>query len=94
MRKILAILLITLSILTMCSCEETTVEATEDSWEQKIPYMNIIEHKYGNVGTGGMYLLYDEETGVEYFYQTYGGQYAYLCPRYDKDGKVMIYNGE
>lgn len=39
------------------------------------------------------YLVYDKETKVEYFVLR-GDTQSGICPRYDKNGEIMLYEGE
>lgn len=35
-------------------------------------------------------LVYDRDTGVEYY--QYGDNEVSMCPRYDEDGNIVVYN--
>jgi hypothetical protein len=48
----------------------------------------IVLEKYYNEGHGAFYIVYDKDTKVEYYF-FYG-----LCPIYNADGTVRIYEGE
>lgn len=69
------------------SCFRADAEAknVKDDRFETIDYWIEDTHNY--------YLVYDKETKVEYFILN-GDYQSGICPRYDKNGEIMLYEGE
>lgn len=94
MKKINTILLlavIMVSILAGCGkLEENTVNTRSEHIEDN--GFTVIEH-FGETTKYDYYIVYDNDTKVVYFLSLTNGGYT-LCPRYDENGEIMIYEGE
>lgn len=92
MKKIFVLFIILFSMLC-CSCanEERVLEVGEKNYMHDYPYMEIIEMRDG--ADTRVYLMYDKETKVEYFVE-HSNYYTAITPRYDSNGKVILYEGK
>lgn len=90
MRRVVAVLLLVIMLLglTACSDNETIYE------EQTIEECGFrIIDKFGDKGVADIYLVYDPNTCVEYLFLS-GYHENSICPYYNSDGTVAIYNGK
>lgn len=80
MKKIIAIILIIILIISLSGCSATKQELLYDRFI-------IID---GN-SLNRLYIAYDKDTKVMYYIvPSCGG----ICPIYNKDGSILIYEGE
>lgn len=92
MKKILAIVLIVVTLCCLTACEsydEGVKNVTKDVIINMgfIPIENIFVS-----GDNCAYLVYDPDTKVEYIF--YDGYRSFsICPYYDKNGSVKFYEG-
>lgn len=94
MKKISTILLLTvimLSVLTGCGKIEKNAENGSIKQLEGMGF-TVIEH-FGKTAKYDYYIVYDNDTKVVYFLSHTSRGYA-LCPRYDENGEIMIYEGE
>lgn len=80
---------LTLLLLSSCTVRIKSRDFEENSNEPLESYRFVVfEQRYGYS------LIYDRETGVEYFYAKAGaGHSDYITPILDKDGKPKIHKG-
>ena len=80
---------LTLLLLSSCTVRIKSRDFEENSNEPLESYRFVeFEHRYGYS------LIYDRETGVEYFYAKAGKANSdYITPILDKDGKPKIHKG-
>ena len=91
MKKIIAIVLIVVMLLSMVACAPS--EEPYNYMLSKFEDMGFgFIKEFGNVGDYDFYLLYDYETGAEYIL-IQGYCEMNLTPYYGADGEVVIYNG-
>jgi hypothetical protein len=93
MRKIFAIFLVVVTLLCLTACD--TVTSSNVEYGKKLiknAGFVIIEQKYVK-GDDSAYLVYDSKTKVEYL--IFDGYHSLsVCPYYDENGNVAIYEGE
>ena len=88
MKKFLIVVMVLALTLTGCETKRTTYEDGEKTFFDKFV---VLEERHE--GSGWLYTMYDKETKVEYYcWSTYyrGG----MCPIYNADGTVKVYEGE
>ena len=90
MKRFIALLLVIFVCISLTACcfdyEEVDTEQIEEYGFVKIK-------TFGVYGEGGCYLAYDPATNVEYLVTTGSyGEFS-LCPYYNEQGNVAIYEG-
>ena len=93
MKRIIALLLIVIMLLslTACAAKEESVNSFTEKGMREIGF--TVESYLGNFGDKYFYLIHDNNTKVKYIYvDDYMGMS--LCPYYDEDGNVDIYEGD
>ena len=91
MKKIIAIVLVVsiLCCFTGCSGVTDNLRAEEVSESGFV----LIE-EFGSFGSSRTYLVYDPNTLVEYLYYTADYGSTSICPYYNSNGNVVIYEGD
>ncbi len=87
MKKRLVPILMICLILMLCSGCKTTIK--KDINDNLFDKFTVIE-KRSNPGEGVLYIMYDNDTKVEYYYIVAGRRGA-LSPIYNADGTVKVY---
>ena len=90
MKKFLIVVMVLALTLTGCETKRTTYEDGEETlFGGKFV---VLEERY-NFDDGRLYIMYDKETKVKYYYYSCGYQGG-ICPIYNADGTVKVYEGE
>ena len=91
MKKIIAIVLVVYMFCCFTGCAKLADHQTE-AFVTGSGFVVIEE--FGRYGDTRTYLVYDPNTKVEYI--VYHGTYhsTSICPYYDSDGNVVIYEGD
>ena len=89
MKKFLIVVMVLALTLTGCETKRTTYEDGEKTFFDKFV---VLEERH-DLDNGRLFVMYDKETKVEYFYLT-GYQQGSISPIYNADGTVKVYEGE
>lgn len=85
MKKIIAIMLIVVMLLSMVACTVCEAYASPNVEDERFEYVTTLVDIRGYE----IYLFYDTETRVQYM-----GNEFYLCPYYDSEGNITFYEGD
>lgn len=91
MKKILAVILITVTLCCLTACDVSTVREETASAQMDDLGFEVIEY-LGSYGDCYIYLVYDVQTKVEYIFAN-GYCRMSWSPYYDENGNVKIYEG-
>lgn len=91
MKRVVAALLLVVTLLGMTACETADKPTYEERTIEECGF-HIIE-RLGGKGYTNIYLVYDPDTGIEYLFLS-GYHEDSICPYYNSDGTVAIYNGK
>jgi hypothetical protein len=91
MKRIIVVLLMIIMLLGLTACSSVEGPTTGERNVEGLGF-HIIED-FGEYGMYHIYLVYDPNTMVEYLItlDSYGRS---ICPYYNSDGTVAIYNGK
>lgn len=89
MKKLLIVVMVLVLALTGC---ETKSIAYDNGAKVKLDKFVVIE-KLDSAGNGMLYIMYDKDTKVEYYYLIEYNRAA-MSPIYNTDGSVKVYEGE
>lgn len=91
MKRIVAVLLLVIMLLGLTACSSIEQPTVGEVFIKECGFH--IKEALGKYGTTTVYLVYDVDTGVEYLFAFDGDRMA-ICPYYNSDGTVAIYNGK
>ena len=92
MKKIIALFITIILLVSLCACGRTYEEADTEPDNLCEGYFTIIK-EWGGSGGPYYYIIYANDTKVIYFYE-YGGSSRAITPLYNADGTLQIYQGE
>lgn len=88
MKKIISLIIIGIMLMSLSSCSTKVKKSDETFFDQFI----AVEER-SNINDGSCYIVYDKDTLVMYYYIEDGHQLA-LCPIYNADGTIKVYEKE
>lgn len=91
MKRVVAALLLVVMLLGLTACGAIDDTTYGESMIGSFGFRLIEE--FGRCGDTTVFLVYDPNTGVEYLF-TDGYNTTSICPYYNSDGTVAIYNGK
>ncbi len=89
MKKLLIVVMVLALTLTGCGIRKISYDNGE---KVKLDKFIVIE-KLDSMGNGMLYIMYDKDTKVEYYYLIEYNRAA-MSPIYNTDGSVKVYEGE
>lgn len=91
MKRIVAVLLLVIMLLGLTACSSTEQPTAGEMFIEECGFH--IKEYLGKHVSLSVYLVYDVDTRVEYLF-AFDGTRISICPYYNSDGTVAIYNGK
>lgn len=93
MKKIIALFITVILLISLCACSSTYQEADTEIQSFREGYFTVIKSWGDSFEYGSSYIAYANDTKVMYYieWSTHGRA---ITPLYNADGTIQVYQGE